>query len=108
MGHGAFGTAAEYPLLLAPLTPPLSLCLLRLDQCHGGRERLTFRDEGLNPEATYFLPSPNSAAVRTERTRQRRHRLTQRHKDHRGLKERRNLHTTTTRSGKISEASHNQ
>lgn len=54
MGHGAFGTAAKYPLLLAPLTPPLSLCLLRLDQCHVGRERLTFQDEGPNPEATYF------------------------------------------------------
>lgn len=58
MGHGAFGAAAKYPPLLAPLTPPLSLCRLRLDQGHVGRERLTFPDKGPNPEATYFCLNP--------------------------------------------------
>lgn len=50
MGHGAFGAAAKYPPLLAPLTPPLSV--------HVGRERLTFPDKGPNPEATYFCLNP--------------------------------------------------
>lgn len=55
-----------------------------------------------------FLPQPNSAGSRTKWTRRHQCHLTQRHKDHKRLKEGPNLHTTTTSLVKITEASHNQ